>query len=42
MRPIALHARQLGFRHPMTDAPVSVVAPLPAIWQLLALPAVLM
>jgi RluA family pseudouridine synthase len=38
-RPIALHARQLGFRHPMTQEPVNVIAPLPADWQSLSLPA---
>ena len=38
-RPIALHARQLGFRHPMTQEPVNVIAPLPADWQMLNLPA---
>ncbi len=37
-RAIALHARQLGFRHPMTDEPVDVTAPLPATWQPLDLP----
>ncbi|HEX6962529.1 MAG TPA: RluA family pseudouridine synthase [Lacipirellula sp.] len=37
-RPIALHARQLGFRHPMIDEPVDVVAPLPPSWQALELP----
>ncbi len=31
-RAIALHARQLGFNHPMTNEPVDVVAPLPAAW----------
>lgn len=30
---IALHARRLGFRHPMTRAPVSVTAPLPEWWE---------
>ena len=29
---IALHARRLGFCHPMTRAAVEVVAPLPAAW----------
>jgi 23S rRNA pseudouridine1911/1915/1917 synthase len=38
-RPIALHARQLGFRHPMNEEPVNVVAPLPVDWQSLKLPA---
>lgn len=37
-RAIALHARQLGFRHPMTGEPVDVTAPLPAAWQPLDLP----
>jgi len=37
-RPIALHARQLGFRHPMTGEPVDVIAPLPADWNALNLP----
>ncbi|RIK78372.1 MAG: RluA family pseudouridine synthase [Planctomycetota bacterium] len=36
-RPIALHARYLAFRHPMTDAAVEITAPLPATWQSLAL-----
>lgn len=37
-RAIALHARQLGFRHPMTGEAVDVVAPLPASWDALGLP----
>jgi 23S rRNA pseudouridine1911/1915/1917 synthase len=37
-RPIALHARQLGFRHPMAEEAVNVVAPLPADWEGLGLP----
>jgi len=37
-RAIALHARQLGFNHPMTNDPVDVVAPLPSTWQFLNLP----
>lgn len=37
-KPIALHARQLGFRHPMTNEPVDIVAPLPAAWDALNLP----
>lgn len=37
-RGIALHARQLGFTHPMTSEPVDVTAPLPASWQELELP----
>ncbi len=35
---IALHARRLAFRHPMTHEPVDVVAPLPDAWQALQLP----
>jgi len=31
-RAIALHARQLAFRHPMTQTPVDIVAPLPSAW----------
>jgi 23S rRNA-/tRNA-specific pseudouridylate synthase len=38
LRSIALHARQLGFNHPMTGEPVNVIAPLPAVWQALELP----
>jgi 23S rRNA pseudouridine1911/1915/1917 synthase len=41
-RPIALHARQLAFRHPMTPEHVAVVAPLPADWDALRLPAELL
>jgi 23S rRNA pseudouridine1911/1915/1917 synthase len=41
-RPIALHARNLGFRHPMTDESVEVTAPLPRDWEALALPAELL
>jgi 23S rRNA pseudouridine1911/1915/1917 synthase len=37
-RPIALHARHLGFRHPMTNQSVQVVAPLPGAWEALSLP----
>ena len=37
-RGIALHARQLGFTHPMTGEPVDVTAPLPASWEELSLP----
>jgi len=37
-RAIALHARQLGFSHPMTRNPVDVVAPPPYAWQKLRLP----
>ena len=32
LRAIALHARQLGFNHPMTRAPVDILAPLPPAW----------
>lgn len=32
-RAIALHARRLDFRHPMTREPVSVTAPEPECWQ---------
>jgi 23S rRNA pseudouridine1911/1915/1917 synthase len=38
LRAIALHARQLGFNHPMTNEPVDIVAPLPAAWVDLNLP----
>jgi 23S rRNA pseudouridine1911/1915/1917 synthase len=31
-RQIALHARELGFEHPMTRQPVSITAPLPITW----------
>jgi 23S rRNA pseudouridine1911/1915/1917 synthase len=37
-RPIALHARHLGFRHPMTGENVSITAPLPNDWNTLDLP----
>jgi len=33
LRAIALHARQLGFNHPMTGEAVDVIAPPPAAWQ---------
>jgi RluA family pseudouridine synthase len=33
LRAIALHARQLGFRHPTLDEIVDVTAPLPAAWR---------
>ncbi len=33
LRAIALHARQLGFNHPMTNEPVDVIAPTPPAWQ---------
>jgi RluA family pseudouridine synthase len=32
LRAIALHARTLAFRHPMTQEPVTVTAPLPVAW----------
>jgi 23S rRNA pseudouridine1911/1915/1917 synthase len=32
LRAIALHARQLGFNHPMTGDAVDIFAPLPAAW----------
>jgi RluA family pseudouridine synthase len=35
LRAIALHARQLGFNHPMTNEPVDVIAPTPPAWQAL-------
>lgn len=38
LRAIALHARQLGFNHPMTNEPVDVFAQLPAAWKALGLP----
>jgi 23S rRNA pseudouridine1911/1915/1917 synthase len=41
-RPIALHARQLGFRHPMKDESVAIIAPLPPEWEALHLPAELL
>jgi 23S rRNA pseudouridine1911/1915/1917 synthase len=37
-RPIALHARHLGLRHPMKDDSVDVTAPLPRDWEALELP----
>ena len=33
LRAIALHARQLGFNHPMTNEPVDVIAPMPPAWE---------
>jgi RluA family pseudouridine synthase len=38
LRAIALHARQLGFNHPMTREPVDVIAAVPLAWQELRLP----
>lgn len=37
LRPIALHGRSVTFRHPMTQEMVSVVAPLPEVWDQLGL-----
>ncbi len=39
---IALHARHLAFRHPMTQDPVSVTAPMSSDWDALGLPKDLM
>ncbi len=33
LRAIALHARQLGFNHPMTNEPVNIIAPCSPTWQ---------
>jgi 23S rRNA-/tRNA-specific pseudouridylate synthase len=33
LRAIALHARQLGFNHPMTNEPVDVIARTPEAWE---------
>ena len=38
LRAIALHARQLGFNHPMTNEAVDVIAPVPSAWDLFDLP----
>lgn len=38
-RPIALHARQLAFTHPMSRQVVNTIAPVPACWAALELPA---
>jgi 23S rRNA pseudouridine1911/1915/1917 synthase len=38
LRAIALHARQLGFNHPMTSEAVDVIATLPAAWDAFDLP----
>ena len=38
LRGIALHARQLGFNHPMTNEPVDIIAPTPSTWGQLDLP----
>jgi 23S rRNA pseudouridine1911/1915/1917 synthase len=37
LRAIALHARQLGFNHPMTGEAVDIIAPPPAPWKTLRL-----
>lgn len=37
-RPIALHARQLSFSHPMTGEAVQITAPLPETWRALEIP----
>ena len=37
LRAIALHARRLELRHPMTHEPVCACAPLPAVWKTLGL-----
>ena len=37
LRGIALHARQLGFNHPMRQEAVEVIAPVPAAWKELRL-----
>jgi len=37
LKAIALHARTLGFRHPMRDEQVTVTAPLPDYWRPLEL-----
>jgi 23S rRNA pseudouridine1911/1915/1917 synthase len=39
LRPIALHARELGFRHPESRADILVTAPVPKAWHSLGLPA---
>jgi 23S rRNA pseudouridine1911/1915/1917 synthase len=38
LRAIGLHARQLGFHHPMTREPVDIIAPLPSAWREADLP----
>jgi 23S rRNA pseudouridine1911/1915/1917 synthase len=38
LRAIALHARQLGFNHPMTGGAVDIIAPPPAAWAECTLP----
>jgi 23S rRNA pseudouridine1911/1915/1917 synthase len=41
LRAIALHARQLGFNHPMTGDAVDVIAPTSDSWKALRLPQIL-
>jgi len=41
LRAIALHARQLGFNHPMTDEPVDIIAPTPIAWKTILPPPLL-
>jgi 23S rRNA pseudouridine1911/1915/1917 synthase len=41
LRAIALHARQLGFNHPMTDEPVNIIAPTPIAWKTILPPPLL-
>jgi 23S rRNA pseudouridine1911/1915/1917 synthase len=38
LRAIALHARHLGFNHPMTNAAVDILAPLRPAWEAFSLP----
>jgi 23S rRNA pseudouridine1911/1915/1917 synthase len=38
LRAIALHARQLGFNHPMSGEAVDIVAPPPVAWRDFGLP----
>lgn len=42
LRAIALHARQLGFNHPMTGELVDIIAPLPPPWLAVGLPSELL
>ncbi len=42
LRAIALHARQLGFNHPMTGEAVDILAPPPAAWREFGLPSELL
>jgi 23S rRNA-/tRNA-specific pseudouridylate synthase len=42
LRAITLHARQLGFNHPMTGEPVDVIAPVPPAWGEVGLPSELL